>query len=940
MQKLTKEKAKENLSLLLEKFEREFTSGRTNEYNEESTKKSFIEPLLEDVLGWEVSNHDEVSYEHNVSRKRVDYGLKIEGKVKIFVEAKPVKADLDQHIEQAVKYGYNHKDVPFVLLTDFEGIKLFDVSFKPDPKNPRKGLKIDLDWKDYLRKFDDLWLLSKESAVSGELDKLLLKKVKEKLPVDKAILQSLETWRESLAKDIYKNNHNLFHSDNPENDADYLKSITQKLLDRIIFMRFCEDRGLIHRQHLNVIFEERTGAVGTKAMLFLKDEFSYYARVFNSDLFRHQAWEETLAIDFEIMKDIILDTYNPYQFDVIPLEVLGNIYEQYLGYTIRLTEHQVKYELKPDVRKAGGVYYTPEYIVDYIVKNTVGKLLKELSHKKIKKLRILDPACGSGSFLIRAYEEMLSYYREEKKERRKKSAEVQWGLDIKEEETRPRLSINEKNEMLKNHIFGVDIDEQAVEVTKLSLMLKMLEDESGFIPGQALLPMLDGNIKCGNSLISGSTLELKEHFGDNWYKLKPFNWEERFPTIMRNGGFDVVIGNPPYGADLSESMKQYFEKKYPFVSDFETSQYFLAKVEEITKLSAYISFILPNTIIMNLYAKKFRNFIATSFLIEEIANLSDVDVFEGATVRTVIPLLKKCKIKDSNVQLVIFQDKSNFKVIRTINQEKFIKDDQIWIDGFENSSVKSFRQKFQQITIPLGEILDISQGLIPYDKYRGHDEYTISNRIWHSDRKKDKTYKKELRGGDVRRYRVNWNGKQWISYGSWLAAPRKPEYFTKPRLLFREITDPRSGLLHVAYTEEEFYNNPGIINCISKGTSYSLLYILGIANSRLIAYLHFISSPKARKGIFPKILVNDVRKLPIRQIDFNNPSEKKFHDNLVSLVEVMLDLNKKVQNATGNSKEQIQQQIQKTDNEIDELVYKLFNLTEEEIKIVVEGKNL
>ncbi|MEJ5166812.1 MAG: type I restriction endonuclease [Thermoanaerobaculia bacterium] len=162
-------KEKENLKKLLEKFEKETISGRIKEYNEEAAKISFIQPLLKDVLGWDVGNFDEVSPEEKTSKGRVDYGLKIDGKIKIFVEAKAPKADLNKYIDQAIKYGYNKKSVPFVLLTDFEGIKLFDVTIKPDPKNLLKGLKIDLDWKEYLQKFNQLMLLSKESVLKGEL---------------------------------------------------------------------------------------------------------------------------------------------------------------------------------------------------------------------------------------------------------------------------------------------------------------------------------------------------------------------------------------------------------------------------------------------------------------------------------------------------------------------------------------------------------------------------------------------------------------------------------------------------------------------------------------------------------------------------------------------------------------------------------------------------
>lgn len=298
---LTKERAKENLSKLIEKFEKESSLGRIKEYNEEATKTSFIQPLLKDVLGWDVNNRDEVSPEEKISRGRVDYGLKIEGKIKVFIEAKPLKADLVKHIEQAVRYGYNRKGVPFVLLTDFEGLKLFDVTVKPDPRNPIKGLKIDLQWSQYLQQFEKLWLLSRESIIQGELDKLLLVKPKERIPVDKAILDDLKRWREDLAKDIFKNNINLFHSGDPVKNANYLKEITQKILDRIIFIRSCEDRGLVHRRPLKELFEERTETVGTNTIIFLKEKFKYYNIIFDSDLFSPQEWEDNLSIDFKVM---------------------------------------------------------------------------------------------------------------------------------------------------------------------------------------------------------------------------------------------------------------------------------------------------------------------------------------------------------------------------------------------------------------------------------------------------------------------------------------------------------------------------------------------------------------------------------------------------------------------------------------------------------------
>ncbi|MEO0156461.1 MAG: DNA methyltransferase, partial [candidate division WOR-3 bacterium] len=632
--KLSKEQAKNNLIKLIERFKKELEAGKIKEYNEEATKIAFIQPLLKDVLGWDIHNRDEVSPEEKISRGRVDYGLKIEGQIKVFVEAKPPKADLNKHIEQAVRYGYNRKGVPFVLLTDFEGFKLFDVTIKPDIRNPKKGLKIDLQWEQYLQEFDKIWLLSRESVLKGELDKLLVLKPKERVPVDKAILDDLKRWREMLAKDIYKNNRNLFHSGDSEKDANYLKEITQRILDRIIFMRFCEDRKFVHRPPLKEVFEGRTESVGTNTMVFLREEFKHYHIIFDSDLFRPQEWENNLLIDFRVMRDIILETYDPYQFDVIPLEILGNIYEQYLGYTIRLTEHQVKYELKPDVRKAGGVYYTPEYIVDYIVKHTVGKMLSELPPSKIKKLRILDPACGSGSFLIRAYEEMLNWYKNQKKNQSRSSHPPllkgdKGGLI---DESEPALTIEEKAKILQEHIFGVDIDEQAVEVTKLSLMLKMLEGEFGILPGRNLLPMLDKNIKCGNSLVSGDAIELMKYFGKDYYKVKPFNWNEEFKQIMVDeGGFDAVIGNPPYityslGRGRTKHPKpevEYICNTYQQSSEYKINSFavFYERALQLSRPYALCAYIVPGTILINQALSKIRYHLVSNAKLLQIVSL-------------------------------------------------------------------------------------------------------------------------------------------------------------------------------------------------------------------------------------------------------------------------------------------------------------------------------
>jgi len=439
-----------------------------------------------------------------------------------------------------------------------------------------------------------------------------------------------------------------------------------------------------------------------------------------------------------------------------------------------------------------------------------------------------------------------------------------------------------------------------------------------------VLPDLDSNIKSGNSLIDLDYYANELDFGEE-RKVKPFSWQKNFPAVFKQGGFDCVIGNPPYGALLKSKEKQYLSSYFPEVADYESSQYFISKAKKLLNNEGFLSFIIPNTILLNLFAKSFRNFIYNEYSIHSIADLSNVSVFHDATVRTIIFVFSNTNNIKNKIKVEQYEQNFILKKSSTIKQFE-IKTWETW--DFQIQEYKSLLENIRKNTIVLNDILEISQGLIPYDKYRGHDEYTIKNRIWHSDKKKDKTYKKELRGGDVKRYSLIWNRKNWISYGHWLAAPRKPEFFTQPRILIREITD---GVINATYTDEEYYNNPSLINCIErKESKYALFFILGIINSTLISKYHTIISPKAKKGVFPKILVNDVRNLPIPK----NVTVKQ-QKQIIKHVDQLLQLNKDLQAATlPERKGRIQSKIDYCEDRINAIVYELYGLTEEEVRVI------
>ncbi len=388
----------ENLQRLIKNFESDRVHYLSKDYLEAQARIDFITPLFK-ALGWDVENeaglpHDqrEVIVERGETEGRPDYNFRLAGQTKFFVEAKAPSEPLDaaKHILQAKGYAWNTKQVFFVGLTDFEEFRFYDASIKPDERKPDEGLLFKLNRADYLKNAERLWEFSRERVATGSLDAMLPRDRRTqrlRIPVDEAFLDEMTGWREDLARNIFKNNPDLI--------AKQLNEVVQRLLDRIVFVRIAEDRQIIEKRQLADAVDEWK-ARGDKIHIYtwLNDLFHRINEDFNGEIFKPHL-SETIKIDSEVLARIIERLYppkSPYRFDVIGVELLGSIYERYLGKTIRPTAKTVRVEEKPEVRKAGGVYYTPKYIVDYIVKNTVGKIIEGKTPKQIEKIRILDPA--------------------------------------------------------------------------------------------------------------------------------------------------------------------------------------------------------------------------------------------------------------------------------------------------------------------------------------------------------------------------------------------------------------------------------------------------------------------------------------------------------------------------------------------------------------------
>jgi type I restriction-modification system DNA methylase subunit len=1004
---MTQTEAREKIKQLVEKFNRERAAGKISQYNESETKNGFIEPLLQ-ALGWDTQDRNEVGLEENISGDRVDYSLKLNGSPKIYIEAKPPRVKLtgEEVVSQAITYGYNKRTVNWVLLTDFQEFRLFDVTIRPNKRNLEAGLRLDLTYDRFLEKFDELWLLSKESVESGLLDQTLLSKKLSKLrrPVDKEILEDMKRWREVLAKDIYKNQAEITESQ--------LKEDVQRILDRIIFIRACEDRRLSYGETLKDMVLQRGDNIGTAFMPALKALFRRYDRDYNSELFDDHPCED-LAIDFSILKEIILETYDPYLFDVIGVEVLGNIYEQYLGYVPRLTEKRVKYEPKPEVRKAGGIFYTPEYIVDYIVKNTVGRFLSERKPKEIQTLRILDPACGSGSFLIRAYKELEVYYQNLKKEaweKRKKTLDkvfedqAPFSFDEGSLETRWELNVFDKRKLVLEHVFGVDLDDQAVEVSRLSLMLKMLEGEHGIVPGRAVLPTLDHNIQCGNSLITGDVLSLQSFFKEDWTQTKPFDWKDHFHKIMAGeGGFDIIIGNPPYVRiqTLPKDQVTFFNENFVSATgNYDIYALFVEQGLKLLKPGGILGFILPHKFFQAAYGQGLRKLIAEQKALMEVVNFRDNQIFEEASTYTCLLFLQKGKngafkyadvarLEDPDKQLQIIREHEEYQDdrMRVGKLPKKQVTEAPWSFSFGEES--ALLEKLKNVRTTLGDVTTrIFQGVIT-----SADTVFLFKEFKFVGKSKVEAFSKELqekvileegilkcvvRSGDIGRYHAQatclvifpykvengnarllsakeieanyplaWNylkqnkrvlenregGKfrddEWFRFGR----TQNIGMWEQPKILIPYMITRLSAYLD---TEDHYYFvnvTTGGYGILTHNDKVSMPYLTALLNSRLLDFCLKRITTNFRGGYFAANK-QYIEQLPLRTIDFNNPKEKKLHDDLVKLVDVMLDLRKREQGTKDHELEQLKRQIEKTDHEIDERVYELYGITENEIKII------
>ncbi len=932
-----KQAAKEKIESLVTRFEDQYESYKHADYNETLTRRDFIDPFFK-ALGWDMDNeagyaeaYREVIHEDKVkvsgATKAPDYSFRLGGGKRLFfVEAKKPSVSVKDDIHPAYqirRYGWSAK-LPISIITDFEEFSIYDCTKKPKPEDKAAVARIKfLSFRDYIKEFDFIWdTFSKEQVLKGSFDKFLLSDTHKKgtATVDKDFLESLDRWRTYLAVNISWNNRTL--------GEDEINFVVQQTIDRIIFLRIAEDRSVEPYGTLKHAVKQGT-LYQNLFELFQRADEKYNSGLFD---FKKDKISRNIVIENKIIRTIINELYYPecpYEFSVLSVEILGSAYEQFLGKVIRITPaHHAKIEEKPEVRKAGGVYYTPQYIVDYIVKNTIGKLIEGKTPKEISKIKILDPACGSGSFLIGAFQYLLDYHKDYYSENGKPSK------GKKDNPLTPdgHLTTAEKKRILLNNIYGVDLDVNAVEVTKLSLLLKCMEGETDAsistqmkLFNERVLPTLEQNVKNGNSIIDSDYYDGEIDFGIE-KTIKPFNWQRGFQDVFKNDGFDIVIGNPPYIQFamfdwFDENQKKYLLGRYcSSMGRMNTFGFFIEKGIKLLNTKGMLGFIIPNTILTQEYYQELRLYILKNTQICNIVNYDHLPFADAVVETTTIILSKerkqsKTKIstctkdieyKDSFVQQSVF-NKSYKNQFNVTHDEK-------------DTALKNTIDKASNCF--LRELTDINQAIaLKSDR----SAYLFESKL-------GVQYKPVLDGREINRYQITWAGK-YLKYdvNAIHSCKREDIFLSKEKIFFRRVS---SSLIATLDINQYYALNTLVAINIKENQQINIRYILGIFNSQLMNF-YYTKFLKSTKKVFSEIQARQIGELPFINITGKDKTLKADHDEIVKNVDAILELNKEIKKHKLQTQiDQINERINHCEEKINELVYMLYGLSEEQKKSI------
>jgi type I restriction-modification system DNA methylase subunit len=876
----------------------------------------FLQKFFCDILGY-VSQVDGETEYHLIQHPKSEIDAKeADGALGIFnphekiyravIELKDAKTPLDKKqsarkdygspVEQVFSYLSKFDQCDWAILSNFKELRLYH-------KSRGQGFYekfeiLELHQPEEFKRF--YFLLCRHNLMckhrTSLLDKLVADTSKQQEDISKVFYKQFNSLRFELFQHLLAHNSLL--------DKTCLLEKTQKLLDRMIFVFFCQDSyNLLPARIAQEIY--RLGVRSReRSDLRIWREFKHFFQdidegrydleppinAYNGGLFAYDEVLNNLVIKDEIWKGII--KLAEYDFDSdLNVNILGHIFEQSLSDLEKL-----KSELSGEhisvvngKRKKEGIFYTPEYITRYIVEQTVGEYLKQYP-EKLDTIKILDPACGSGAFLNQAH----SFLREQHK--------VRWEEKIAQAEHNDILNLNifehsnlveiDKS-ILLNNLFGVDLNAESVELTKLALWLKTAK------PSERL-QNLEKNIKCGNSLIDDASIA----------GTKAFVWTNEFSDIFEQEGqkgFDVVVGNPPYvfAREKISAEEKFFYGEHYFSANYQVNTFvlFIEKALTLLKNGGYLGFIVPNSLLKISSVSKLREYILKNAAVKEIVNLYGYS-FENVHVETVIFVLKKGeKTQKVNVLDVEKEQDIFSNHYKIVNAEKWYASGNFDFDIFVSDAEKHILTTLLSNSVLLEHSFDVKAGLQAYETGKGNPIQTatdVTERIYDFSEKIDNTTYPYLDGNDIARYIVFGNNT-WLKYGDNLAAPRTFNIFSCPRILIREITAKYPKTLHSVYQEDIYLNNRSIINVLSKNEDKNALkFLLAVLNSKSISFYFEKTNPKANRSMFPKLILQDLRKFPIPK------ASQTEQQSLAQKAEKMLDLTKNLYESATHTLEFIQ----------------------------------
>lgn len=985
---------------------------------EEQFQEGFLRELFVKILGYTLNpspNFNLITEQKNeTNAKKADGAILLNEKVIGVIELKDHKTtDLSKVEAQAFGYKSQHEGTRLVIISNFEKLRLYiDNAVEHREWNLFSLTEAD---------FRELYLcLAWQQVAKGVALQMKGESVSSEDQITKALYRDYSQFKRALFADILKQNAPTEGQDTKDWQLLLFKK-TQKLLDRLLFIFFAEDCGLLPPNSMVQIINQWEDLKEKYDEYFpfydrVKKYFGYMNTGFKGKKYEVFAYNGGLFKPDEVLDNIkITDELlvehtkrlSSYDFESdVDVNILGHIFENSLSEIEEVTK-QIETATplstgeglgeRLSKRKQDGVFYTPQYITKYIVENTVGRLCAEkkqelgireeeyfsdhrrqLQTKKrlldqlkayrnwLLQITILDPACGSGAFLNAA----LRFLMDEHKLIDEMETKVS-GFTLEFQDV--------ENSILENNLYGVDINEESVEIAQLALWLRTAKPHRK-------LNSLSGNIKCGNSLISDPAIA-----GD-----KAFNWQEQFPQVFERGGFDVVIGNPPYvfaREKVSEKEKNYYSTVYESAK-YQVNTYiiFMEKSMLLAKKNGLVGLIVPNSWLMTYSGEALRKFFIEKTSVDIIVNLYGKS-FEDANVETVISIIKNIEAKDDHIIGILKanENSKSFDFLHSKKQSDFAKNKSFEFFVFQNDLSESLTNKIRQGCKGLDEVACVKAGLQAYEKGKGTPKQSaedVKNRPYdYAYQFNENTYR-YLDGSNVLRYAINWTG-QWLWYGNHLAAPRTLNLFTDEKIIIREITSEFPHCLNAVYTNDTYlYNRSNIAVVSRKGVNISLKYVLVLLNSTLLSYYFKKNTAKAERKLFPKIILNDLRLFPIKEIPLE--SQQPF----ITLADTMLSLNKQLQekrsrflrrlseniegvkittalqtfdqmefkafvaelkkqkiklslaqqdewedyfNDYTRACQQLSSQITQTDSEIDARVFDLYGLTPEEQEIILKG---